>query len=510
MEAAFFFWLTVALCIFVAYLFFASRRKTVTEKGVTVYFQLLCVSVFIWLFSTAFLYVGLNLETMYRVAMWRYVGLAFMTVMAPLHIWQQISPAPLPKKYVVLCCIPPAISSVLAVTNEYTSFFFKGVAIVHEDTGLGLIFENNWGFYFHGFCSYLAGIITLLLILRVFFRIPKSMRRTIILMVYATLFAIVSNVLVLVFFRWRFSYDITIFGSVISLYLFYRALQVTRSSNLIITSREYVWNNLSSMTLVLDAGNLILDYNNSADMIKLGLPLPTFMEPYENFRARWIRSGNGRVSKYNNNVITFGGEEAEKHYRIRFHTIQGEGPNMGSLVEVSEITEIYTLLRYMEDSAQRDHLTGLDNRNSFIKMAPEFCREEHLPLLIIIGDADGLKAVNDMKGHMVGDKLIQKLAEILTECAPQNAFVARIGGDEFILMLPGATEEFGENYIKNVYNRCAQVEGEPYGRPGISLGMAVLRDTGRALHDVIDEADRDMYKNKRESVGGRARYRYNL
>ena len=508
-EDAIYLWITVILCLDVAVLFFLSRRKAVNEKGITKYYQWICAAVFIWLFFTSFLYSEMDMSTAYVIAMWRYVGIALMPISTMLHIWQQLSPSSIPNKKLILYLIPPLFSSILAVTNEYTGFFIKSYWLANPGINRALHFDNNWGFYLHCVISYVAIIVSLVLILQVFFRIPKRMRKTIILMVYAALVPVICNILILLFLGKIATYDTTIFATIISLHLFYLALNTTRSSNLIITSREYVWDNLSSMTLVLDAEDRILDYNKAMDMEKLGFPLPLFMEPYEEFRERWINAGNGMVSMYNRNVVTFVGETSESHYRIRPHAIIEKGSSLGTLVEISEITEIYTLLRYLEDSAQRDHLTGLNNRNSFIRLSPEFCRAECLPLLVIIGDANKLKAVNDRVGHIVGDKLIQKLAEILTACAPRNTFIARIGGDEFILLIPCATQEYGEVYIRQVQSQCEKITGEPYGVPGISLGASVLQNADQPLHDVIEEADRNMYLNKRKGSESDTRHRYN-
>ena len=166
-EKAVYFWITIALCIFVAILFFASRRKFVVEKGVTVYYQATCAAVFTWLFFTLFLYTDMPIEIAYELAMWRYLGIAFMPVMMTLHIWQQLSHSPLSQKHVALCCIPPAFSFLLAVTNRYTSFFIKGYSLVDPVTGLGIYFDNNWGFYLHCVISYVAVLISVILILRI-------------------------------------------------------------------------------------------------------------------------------------------------------------------------------------------------------------------------------------------------------------------------------------------------------------------------------------------------------
>ena len=507
-ESAVYFWITVFLCLVVAALFFASRRKVVLEKGITTYYQLICVSVFIWLFFTTFLYSEMELSIAYDIAIWRYIGIAFMPSLTAIHIWHQLSTVPLKKRHLILLFLPPMFTSILAITNKHTLFFIKGYTLINPETN-ALLFDNNWGFYLHCGFSYIIILFSLLLIMRIYFRIPRHMRKTIVFMVYAAFVPIICNILILLFQGKMFPYDITIFGTIISLYIFYCALKVTRSSNLIITSREYVWDNLSSTTLILDADGRILDYNKSVDMEKLGLPLPILMESFETFRLRWIHAGNGIISKYNHNIISFVGDAQESHFRIRPHDIKENGQILGSQIEISEITEIYTLIRYLEDSAQRDHLTGLNNRNAFIRMAPQICRAEYLPLLVVIGDVNDLKEVNDEQGHIVGDKLIQVLANILTACAPPDTFIFRIGGDEFILMFPQATKDLEKLFMDAVHCECAKINDESFGTPSVSLGAAYLKEKDQVLHDVINDADRKMYLNKRNIKGTMTRCRYN-
>ena len=507
-EKTSFLLLTIVLFVFVSVLFFVARRKSVTKKGVTTYYQLICVSILIWLFFTAFFFIEMDAAPAYRIAMWRYVGIAFMPVVTALHIWRQFSSQPMRKRNLILCAIPPVFSSVLIATNESTRIFIRSYELLDPTYVYRVVLHYNWGFYLHCFFSYLAGLVGIYLLLRNFFRVPKHMRKTINLMVCATSVTVACNISVLLV-GLKLPYDITIIGSVVTLYLFYLALKVTRSANIIITSREYVWKNVSSMILILDEDNLILDYNKSVDMGRLDLPLPILMEPYQTFRERWIIYGKGLVSKHDDNIVTFTKDAEESHYRIRTHAIHEGSQTIGSLVEISEITEIYTLLRYMEASSRYDYLTGLYNRNAFIEIVPELCRSESLPLLVIIGDVNELKLVNDEKGHVVGDKLIQILAEILSDCAPPNTFIARIGGDEFILLRPNAAEGLGEEFMEKVYGRCARTHDVMFGTPSISLGIAVLRDEGQTLHSVIEEADKNMYATKRRQKEG-VRRRYNL
>ena len=501
----FYLWLTVLLSITAIVLFFLSRREKVIKKGRTGFYQLACLSVFLWLYFTMFLFTELDRTLSYQIAMWRYIGIAFMPVFTALHIWQQFSSETIKKKVLYWCFLPPLISVLLAVTNEKTHFFIKSYTFPNPQYKYIINFDNNWGFYLHCIFSYTAVLISLYLLFRIYFRVPKHMRKTISMMVAAAAAMVLCNLFIL-FFGSNTTYDITAVAAVITLVLFYAALNVTRSANIIITSREHILKNISSMVIVLDENSLILDFSKENHSEWTGHTKPVYMEHFENFRSRWIESRNGRISRYNDNIITFTEDSAEVHYQIKISRIKEGLRIIGSLAEISEITEVYKLLRYMEDSSWYDYLTGLYNRNAFIKMAPEFCCEENMPLLVVVGDVNGLKAVNDEKGHLAGDRLLQALAGILSQCAPKGTFLSRIGGDEFILLIPGANEDSGQDLISRINLRCAQLNADLFGNPRISFGFASVENSEKTLLEAVEEADLKMYDNKRGSTGGSGRH----
>ena len=501
----FYLWLTVLLSIAAVVLFFLSRREKVIKKGRTGYYQMACLSVFLWLYFTMFLFTELDISLSYHIAMWRYSGIAFMPVFSALHIWQQFSSETIRKKVLYWCFLPPSVSVLLAVTNEKTHFFIKSYTFPNPQYKYIINFDNNWGFYLHCIFSYSAVLIGLYLLLRIYFRVPKHMRKTISMMVAAAAAMVLCNLFIL-FFGADTTYDITAVAAVITLVLYYVALNVTRSANIIITSREHIWKNISAAVLVLDENGLILDFNKENQSEWSDQTKPVYMEHFEDFRSRWIESRNGRISRYNENIITFTEDSAEVHYQIKLSRIKEGQKIIGSLAEISEITEVYKLLRYMEDSSWYDYLTGLYNRNAFIKMAPEFCGEENMPLLVVVGDVNGLKSVNDEKGHLAGDRLLQALAAILSQCAPKGSFLSRIGGDEFILLIPETKEEYGHELIRIINSRCAQLSADMFGNPSISFGFSSIADGEKNLLEAVEEADLKMYDNKRSSSGSSGRH----
>jgi len=85
--------------------------------------------------------------------------------------------------------------------------------------------------------------------------------------------------------------------------------------------------------------------------------------------------------------------------------------------------------------------------------------EENIPTTVIMGDINGLKTVNDTLGHEAGNKLIVTIAEILEKCVGESGIVARWSGDEFAVILPGATMRNGLLLCNRIRSECKSVGG---------------------------------------------------
>lgn len=167
-----------------------------------------------------------------------------------------------------------------------------------------------------------------------------------------------------------------------------------------------------------------------------------------------------------------------------------------TVVVARDITERKRSEEQLRFISSHDALTGLNNRTAFEYYVAQFDKQGPFPVAVIMADLDGLKQINDTLGHEAGDRLIQAAADLLSSSFRTNDIVARIGGDEFAVLLPGIPEEAARNNYERLQRRI-ELFSELPENPTVSLscGMTRVTEAGQ-LADAIKQADQLMYQQK--------------
>ncbi len=142
-----------------------------------------------------------------------------------------------------------------------------------------------------------------------------------------------------------------------------------------------------------------------------------------------------------------------------------------------------------------DELTGLYNRAYYNEQLIVFDKDQYWPLSIILADLNGLKITNDTLGHDEGDRLLINIASIISHNCRETDVVARIGGDEFVVILPNASEEHAKDVCQMIKRECSNAAIDPI-KPSVALGSATKKDTHQNLRTLFKIAEDNMYENK--------------
>jgi len=175
---------------------------------------------------------------------------------------------------------------------------------------------------------------------------------------------------------------------------------------------------------------------------------------------------------------------------------------------------IENALKYQqaESSASTDYMTGLPNaRSLFLHLDGELarCKRLNSPLVVLVCDMNGFKQVNDKFGHLEGNKVLHKVALKLKESCREYDYVARMGGDEFVLVLPGLRLDQVQQKVQRLRAITAEAGREVCGTEtlGLSVGHSLFPEDGTDADQLLSEADRRMYtakqKEKMSLVGPR-------
>lgn len=199
-------------------------------------------------------------------------------------------------------------------------------------------------------------------------------------------------------------------------------------------------------------------------------------------------------------------------YELELETVTKDGSNgwmwargeaekgsNGSIVSLRGVAQDITKRKKTEIEllylSYHDHLTGLYNRRFFEEEIKRLDTKQNLPLSVIMCDVNGLKLVNDSFGHESGDTLLKRAAEAIRKACREGDVIARVGGDEFLVLLPGTTAEETVE-IANRIKETTQTKEVTNIELSISYGYDTKTTDKQAMIEIIANAENHMYRHK--------------
>ena len=168
---------------------------------------------------------------------------------------------------------------------------------------------------------------------------------------------------------------------------------------------------------------------------------------------------------------------------------------------------IENALKYQqaENSATTDYLTGLPNaRSLFLQLDRELarCKRDNSTLTVMVSDMDGFKQINDRFGHLEGNRTLRLFAQALKDSCREYDYVARMGGDEFVVIAPGLGVEAASKKSEQMRTLARHAGSEVCGEEilSLSVGRAVFPEDGNDAEQLLAEADRRMYLEKQKQM----------
>lgn len=186
------------------------------------------------------------------------------------------------------------------------------------------------------------------------------------------------------------------------------------------------------------------------------------------------------------------------HIHMQF-SVLGSHLDDWSLVLLSlvDITARKKAEAYLEYLGKHDVLTQLRNRAFYAEELNRLTRKGPWPFAVIAIDLNGLKAINDEQGHAAGDAMLRRAGEVLAKAVDVPACAARVGGDEFAVLLPGLDERAAQAVRERIQS-LLELNNQFYsGQPlGFAMGIACCQ-SGEGVGAMLHKADQAMYEEKR-------------
>lgn len=416
-------------------------------------------------------------------------------------------------------CIIPTITAILVLTFYCNSWFIYNFHLQYTDGYKILRFDTGPWFWISATYNYLLHTINIGLLLQAVFSKQYARRKQAITIIIGMFIPIVSDIMLVANIGPNKYLDFTSISFFFTLFVSAFAMFKYGFMNIVPIAREYAFEDMDELMIVLDENKKVVDMNkkalkmfNSTIQKIIGTPIDQIIQDIETYNFCDSHSSSLKI-RLNHK---FAGEKIY-YYGSVSAIRKNRGNVIGYLLLLQDITELtntqYELKQLNKELRElnkelynetiKDGLTAVYNK-SYITMllreAVEKSIQDKTPLTIALFDIDLFKKVNDNYGHLIGDKVLKKVAELINTELGTKGKLGRFGGEEFLVLMMNTDLKAGGKICEKIRYKISNYKFEHEQLTiTISAGVSELKLSDN-ISSLIKRADECLYRAK---TGGR-------
>ncbi|EIK46360.1 diguanylate cyclase with PAS/PAC sensor [Cellvibrio sp. BR] len=519
---------TLGICAGVSWLaHWVSRQRTFPGRFS---FVLIHLASLWWLFAAALEMAVLQPNHKIFWAAMAWPGIVAAPTFWAIFLWQYVNSIhrPLARWKLAVLMLMPLCCWLLALTNPVHQLFYgAATAPINNSPGAAIRYAHGPLFYAAAVYVYLFMLFCIAVVIQAAVRSRGLYRRHYLAFVLVTAVPWAANISYVVFGKTIFGFDPTPFSFAFTLAAFAWLIVGVRLFDVLPVARHLLLDALLDPVLVIDTQQRVIEANPAA------LALANSPTAWQGCALEeWPVIGRDlqqllalHINQQEPQLLTLA--DGERFYELRASAITRatrDGPLvLGKMLYLRDVTQRYlselklsealalseqrlktitNLHELLREQALRDPLTGLYNRrylDEFFALEIARARRHSRPMVLALIDLDHFKQLNDDHGHLIGDDVLKSVALFLVENVRASDVLFRIGGEEFLVILPDVDAQAAFTRLNKLCSAFAAVPMDTR-KGGLSLtfsaGLALWPEQGDTLDELILHADAALYRAK--------------
>lgn len=404
------------------------------------------------------------------------------------------------QKKVALLFVLPIISFILRIMDS--PLIYSDFQVVEKYGMYFAYMTRGWWYQAHGVYLFVLLIATVVIFYLEYKRGKRYERKKMAILFFSSFLPFVGLILNMIHFM-DFYIDYAIMMLPISLALIFVAILHYDWLEMRSLAREQAFESNQDGLLIVNEEGDIIDYNEEVKTI-------FWMEKREFLRLTvmdlFALGSDEKIplEKLGNYKLNLDNGIKVKHYEVRIQRLKQGTVNKGYIINFRDNTEREILHHQLQQLANIDSLSGLNNRRSFLDYSEKIVEHSLLnktPCSMLMLDVDYFKSVNDTYGHHVGDAVIRKLSQLLRQNFRKDDGIGRMGGEEFAVILPSTNLQEAVNKaetFRKILEKAKLTDEFPLLRVTCSIGVTELGENIKSVESLLHYADKALYRSKDE------------